>query len=116
MAPNGIAAQAIVRKLVDDAYEMAKDGISFGELLALLQEIGGTAVTLANEFKDSTGEEKKAFVDSAILAVYASVKPFVKIGWFTPLWWIIDPLVVAAVPKITEGVYQLLKPYITKGV
>ena len=86
MAPNGIAAQAIVRKLVDDAYEMAKDGLSFGELLALLQEIGGTAVTLANEFKDSTGEEKKAFVDSAILAVYAAVKPFVKIGWFTPLW------------------------------
>lgn len=116
MAPDGIAAKAAIEKLVNDAYDMAKDGLSFGELLALLQAMAGLAVSLARQFKDSTGEEKKAFVDSAILAVYASVKPFVKIGWFTPLWWIIDPLVVAAVPKITEGVYQLLKPYITKGV
>lgn len=98
--------------VVNNAIGRAKDGVTLSEVWQILTECSGLAVEIAAEMSTLTKPEKKALVDATILAAYQAIKPFISVGWLTPLWWFIDPLVIAAIPKITEGVYKLLKPHL----
>lgn len=81
-------------------------------LFALLVQYGGELVKEAAKLGDLTGEQKKQSVDAMLLAAYRKIKPFISVGWLTPLWWVIDPLIEAAIPRVTEAVYQTLKEYL----
>ena len=98
--------------VIESAKERAKDGISLSEALQILSECGGLAVKYMAAFKGLTGEAKKAAVDAAILGAYHAIKPLISVGWLTPLWFLIDPIVVAAIPRLTEAAYQMLKPHL----
>lgn len=86
--------------------------VSLKDVLALLVQYGGALVAEAAKLSTLTGEQKKQAVDAAILAAYRKAKPFISAGWLTPVWWLLDPVIEAAIPQITEAVYQALKPYL----
>lgn len=101
-----------IEAVVEIARIRAHDGVSLAEAFEILVICSGMAVMQVLDAIGLTKPEKKASVDATILAAYQTIRPFIATGWLKPIWWIIDPIIVAAIPHITEAVYQVLKPHL----
>ncbi len=87
-------------------------GVNLKDVFALLVQYGGALVKEAAKLSELTGEQKKQAVDAMLLSAYRNIKPFISTGWLTPVWWLIDPVIEAAIPKVTEAIYQAIKEYL----
>ena len=102
-----ILEQAI-NDLRKQAQELAKDGLSFSDAVAMVLLVISRGSAFIAEFQTATGAEKKAFVVAVATAAYEVASPFIYVGWFFPLKWVLDPLARSLIPAVVEGVYSVL--------
>jgi len=111
--PNVISQFPLLVPVYENALKRAEGGFTLGEILATINEAASVAVEAASKLAGMSGADKKALVDKAILALYAALRPSLYVAWWLPMW-MLDPIIVAAIPHITESAYQVFKRFQNK--
>lgn len=103
----------VVADLWRYARGRAADGVSFADVVAVLIYAARVLVPAAAELSTLSGAEKKALVDQAVIALLDQVLlPVLVLPWWLSVLFggTIHEMIARAVPVITQGVYDSLKP------